>query len=273
MVCIKPNPDKHNYILYKRPCPFSGNGNVYFHAPIFGIADYGFAYNDAINWANPYSVDFNAYAPLGRLEYIGKYAFKDSGVKFVQFYGSSLHTLGEGAFYNCRALRNVFGLEESLVTKIEPYTFYNCGGDYYGIGWYDGSTSEPALDFCIPQHTMSIGNFAFANCHQLMGIKNISRCPITHIGEYAFLNCFRNTHRIWDAIFATTLYVVKTVVEILCMYGFTAPLVELKGMTTGACSVAKCVFTRTTDLATTASKVVGALITAGTALTIADGTA
>lgn len=211
---IKPDPGKSEYILYKRPVTFPGVGfNCYFNQPIVAIADYGFSANDAVNFLNPYTVDFNAYSPSSSIKYIGKYAFKDSGAQFIDLHWHNVSYLGEGAFYNCKVLKMVPGLENAPITTIQPYTFYNCGGDLYGIGF---NTDDPtSVFFKLPSGTKEIQHHAFANCKQLMGIQNLATCPIEKIGDYAFENCFKNTHKIWEATGYVAAYIVRTAAEIL----------------------------------------------------------
>lgn len=215
---IKPDPNVDKYILYKRPVIFPGGGfNYYSHSNIVSISDYGFSNNDIIiDWIKPYNIDFQAYSPQTQIEHIGNYAFKNCGVKFIDLNWKNVNFLGEGAFYNCRALSNVFAFEDAPITKIPDYCFYNCGGDIYGLGYDSDLPTE--YTFKLPNTTKEIGDYAFYNCRQLMGIKNHALCPIKTIGKYAFAKCFRNTHNIWDAITWTTVFAIKTALTIYCSW-------------------------------------------------------
>lgn len=78
------------------------------------------------------------------------------------------------------------------------------------------------LEFYIPDSVTEIGNYAFADCPQLMAIANLPTCKITRIGDYAFKNCFNNTA--WKASYNQYLaqkitYYTMMIIMTVCSFG------------------------------------------------------
>lgn len=195
---ISTSPNHTNLILYKCNKKQIGGaaGGRYLYSiktDTISISPYAFSGNYDFGNIGCYS-DYNTGVSQDRLNYIGDFAFK-SNTRLLTFrfpsYGS-VNYLGEGAFYGCIRLSELYNFRHQPITKIQDYTFYNCGKDKYGIG-ASTDAGYSNLDFYIPDTVTEIGNYAFANCPQLMTIANLTTCNITSLGEGAFMNCFQNS--------------------------------------------------------------------------------
>lgn len=131
-----------------------------------------------------YGCDLGYMEKLGRnVVKIGDYAFANSrGAESIRFF-SDVKSIGEGAFMNCRLLRNIY-FNGTKVESIGDYAFYRCGlsGDLelpkglkkLGASAFEGCTK---LENVILSDTLiEVGNRAFADCTSLRGVQI---CPST----------------------------------------------------------------------------------------------
>jgi hypothetical protein len=106
---------------------------------------------------------------------------------------SSVTTIGESAFYDCRSLTSI--TIPDGVTTIGSYAFYYCS-NLTSIAIPEGVTTigESTFDACssltsitIPNSVTTIGRFAFYYCSSLTSITIPE--GVTTIGKYAFSDC------------------------------------------------------------------------------------
>jgi hypothetical protein len=125
---------------------------------------------------------------------IGKYAFaEDQSIEGNLDFPSGLESIGEGAYQNCTHIRGV-DLKNTMITKIEPYSFSNCPGigllnlpdNVTEIGKYafDQNTFLSTIE--LPSNLKVIGDGAFRD-----GVYNSITIPasVESIGSVAFCNC------------------------------------------------------------------------------------
>lgn len=101
---------------------------------------------------------------------IGEYAFIDcTSLEKVRL-DYALKTIKTGAFSGTSSLKDI-NLEDSVITKIYPYTFLNSGIE----------------DVVLPETCTEIGNYGFGQCSQLKSI-TIPK-SVTTIADTAFKGC------------------------------------------------------------------------------------
>ena len=191
LTCIRTSSKDEKYILYKRHGQV--NSTIKPSLDVISISDYGFSRKE--NMLDP--TYFVYLQDCVDLTHIGHHAFENTNISSIHLPTAGRITeLGEGAFKNCKHLSYVINFEKQNITKISKELFYNCGTNVKGIG----ATLDPQFDlmasnveFYIPYTTTEIGDYAFAECPQLMGIANLADCKILKVGDYAFKNCFKNT--------------------------------------------------------------------------------
>lgn len=111
-----------------------------------------------------------------KIESIGEGAFAQCVALEQLELGKEISFIGERAFYNCHRLAIVLK-DDSYLTKIEPYTFYNC---------------KALTSIVIPSAVTEIDNYAFYGCEKLVTVKsgtNVIESKITKIGKSAFEKC------------------------------------------------------------------------------------
>ena len=158
---------------------------------IFGsgkMYDYGETENTA-PWKDR---NFDKVIFRNGIEYIGKYAFSNSGVKSITF-SSTITEIGSNAFDHCMNLTKVH-LNKNL-DKIGSQAFYGCA--YLKNFIFNNTLSEigyQCFEECyrlnyirFPKTLQTIAPNAFANCTSL---KNITlREGLQNIDYQAFYNC------------------------------------------------------------------------------------
>ena len=122
---------------------------------------------------------------------------------------STIETIGNDAFFNCRALTEInYNATAANDLSEDNYVFYNAGQDGEGITVNIGAnvTKIPSYIFyphnnmdCLPNITTvnfaegsvceSIGNYAFRSCSSLTSVNFGNNSQLTSIGECAFENC------------------------------------------------------------------------------------
>ena len=142
-----------------------------------------------------------------RLEAIGDYAFNDCTLLSSARIPSSVITIGEGAFKNCRQMLLEIDVDGSRLTEIGDYAFYGCYntrtvylpsslislGDYAFSAPEDESlfmqltTVAVVSDISGVRRLERIGKGAFKNCIYLEQFQVPER--VSDIGEEAFYNC------------------------------------------------------------------------------------
>lgn len=165
------------------------------------IGDYAFSSTENDNLYMQLSSviidNLNGYRALAS---IGEGAFADC-IFLEQFNISDrVAYIGPRAFYNCRALIVQFATN-TVLTKIEPYTFYGC---------------RTISNITIPRMVTEIGAFAFFGCINLTTVRSGIQSDYSHIsiiGESAFEGCVNlrnNTTNVLESIpFAATTVIKK----------------------------------------------------------------
>lgn len=134
---------------------------------------------------------YEGYTVIG----IAENAFKDQQLKSVTL-PSTLNFIGEGAFYGCTSLKNVYGLENCLLLKEMRYnTFFDCGSlenivlppNLISIGEQSFLGCVKLSSIELPDSLQTIGISAFAGCSSLSGIDFPD--SVTDIGGMAFVLC------------------------------------------------------------------------------------
>ena len=146
---------------------FSGCRNAKFNPALpetlTAIGDYAFQ-----NCANLYAVTLPA-----SLQTIGEYAFYASSIQEIVL-PEGLFSLGDGAFWFCKALETADFVNSMEIISIPSNAFNGCSG-----------LRKVYLPFFVEE----IGDYAFSGCKSLKSL-NFSECEeITKIGEFAFRGC------------------------------------------------------------------------------------
>lgn len=106
------------------------------------------------------------------LTYIGSSAFYDCDTFTDVVIPKSVTSIGSSAFSNCSYLRSVVWEENSPMTSLNTYMFYNC------------SSLETLV---LPTNLSYIPDYLAYGCSKLRNVDIPSR--VTRIGSYAFYNC------------------------------------------------------------------------------------
>ena len=146
---------------------FAGCRNAKFNPALpetlTAIGDYAFQ-----NCANLYAVTLPA-----SLQTIGEYAFYASSIQEIVL-PEGLFSLGDGAFWFCKALETADFVNSMEIISIPSNAFNGCSG-----------LRKVYLPFFVEE----IGDYAFSGCKSLKSL-NFSECEeITKIGEFAFRGC------------------------------------------------------------------------------------
>ena len=167
--CIYRLNDYNTIVMgMNRSRPYASSGELV-------ICDYAF-----------YGCDLGYMEKLGlgrNVVKIGDYAFANSrGAESIRFF-SDVRSIGEGAFMNCRLIRNIY-FNGTKVESIGDYAFYRCGlsGDLelpkglkkLGASAFEGCTEIENVT--LPDTLEEIGNCAFADCSSL---RELLICPST----------------------------------------------------------------------------------------------
>ena len=129
---------------------------------------------------------------LYKVTSIGEEAFMFSSFKSITI-PNSISSIGEDAFYNCKALTSV-NIPNS-VSRIEAKTFYNCRSlkeiiipnSVTTICEWSFSCCDSLASITIPSSVTSIEKRAFYECSNLTSITIPN--SVTSIGESTFGNC------------------------------------------------------------------------------------
>ena len=125
--------------------------------------------------------------------HIGECAFEGTYVTSIDMSSCNVGTMAEGAFMNCRDLREVIGPKQ--IDRISSYVFKGCevleqcsgftGFALIGDEAFRGCASLHEMVVC---ETMNqIGNYGFAESG--LGRVDLSQYGTLVLGEYAFFNC------------------------------------------------------------------------------------
>ncbi|HEY3419204.1 MAG TPA: fibronectin type III domain-containing protein [Methanomassiliicoccales archaeon] len=107
--------------------------------------------------------------------------------------GSSLLTIGNGAFERCSGLISV--TIPNSVTRIGSWAFYSCtslstltlGSGVVNIGDYAFDGCSALVSLTIPNNVVSVGTSAFEGCSALTSVSISNR--VQTIGSFAFYDC------------------------------------------------------------------------------------
>ena len=171
---------------------FSGCRNAKFNPALpetlTAIGDYAFQ-----NCANLYAVTLPA-----SLQTIGEYAFYASSIQEIVL-PEGLFSLGDGAFWFCKALETADFVNSMDIISIPSNAFNGCSGlrkvylpffvEEIGDYAFSGCKSLKSLNFSECEEITKIGEFAFRGCRSLKSL-DLFKCEnFTTIGSYAFSGC------------------------------------------------------------------------------------
>ena len=152
------------------------------------IGDYAFQ-----NCANLYAVTLPA-----SLQTIGEYAFYASSIQEIVL-PEGLFSLGDGAFWFCKALETADFVNSMDIISIPSNAFNGCSGlrkvylpffvEEIGDYAFSGCKSLKSLNFFECEEITKIGEFAFRGCRSLKSL-DLFKCEnLTTIGSRAFSGC------------------------------------------------------------------------------------
>ena len=171
---------------------FSGCRNAKFNPALpetlTAIGDYAFQ-----NCANLYAVTLPA-----SLQTIGEYAFYASSIQEIVL-PEGLFSLGDGAFWFCKALETADFVNSMDIISIPSNAFNGCSGlrkvylpffvEEIGDYAFSGCKSLKSLNFFECEEITKIGEFAFRGCRLLKSL-DLFKCEnLTTIGSRAFSGC------------------------------------------------------------------------------------
>ena len=171
---------------------FSGCRNAKFNPALpetlTAIGDYAFQ-----NCANLYAVTLPA-----SLQTIGGYAFYASSIQEIVL-PEGLFSLGDGAFWFCKALETADFVNSMDIISIPSNAFNGCSGlrkvylpffvEEIGDYAFSGCKSLKSLNFFECEEITKIGEFAFRGCRSLKSL-DLFKCEyLTTIGSRAFSGC------------------------------------------------------------------------------------
>jgi len=171
---------------------FSGCRNAKFNPALpetlTAIGDYAFQ-----NCANLYAVRLPA-----SLQTIGEYAFYASSIQEIVL-PEGLFSLGDGAFWFCKALETADFVNSMDIISIPSNAFNGCSGlrkvylpffvEEIGDYAFSGCKSLKSLNFFECEEITKIGEFAFRGCRSLKSL-DLFKCEnLTTIGSRAFSGC------------------------------------------------------------------------------------
>lgn len=171
---------------------FSGCRNAKFNPALpetlTAIGDYAFQ-----NCANLYAVTLPA-----SLQTIGEYAFYASSIQEIVL-PEGLFSLGDGAFWFCKALETADFMNSMEIISIPSNAFNGCSGlkkvylpffvEEIGDYAFSGCKSLKSLNFFECEGITKIGEFAFRGCRSLKSL-DLFKCEyLTTIGSRAFSGC------------------------------------------------------------------------------------
>ena len=171
---------------------FSGCRNAKFNPALpetlTAIGDYAFQ-----NCANLYAVTLPA-----SLQTIGEYAFYASSIQEIVL-PEGLFSLGDGAFWFCKALETADFMNSMEIISIPSNAFNGCSGlrkvylpffvEEIGDYAFSGCKSLKSLNFFECEEITKIGEFAFRGCRSLKSL-DLFKCEnLTTIGSRAFSGC------------------------------------------------------------------------------------
>ena len=171
---------------------FSGCRNAKFNPALpetlTAIGDYAFQ-----NCANLYAVTLPA-----SLQTIGGYAFYASSIQKIVL-PEGLFSLGDGAFWFCKALETADFVNSMDIISIPSNAFNGCSGlrkvylpffvEEIGDYAFSGCKSLKSLNFFECEEITKIGEFAFRGCRSLKSL-DLFKCEyLTTIGSRAFSGC------------------------------------------------------------------------------------
>ena len=171
---------------------FAGCRNAKFNPALpetlTAIGDYAFQ-----NCANLYAVTLPA-----SLQTIGEYAFYASSIQKIVL-PEGLFSLGDGAFWFCKALETADFVNSMDIISIPSNAFNGCSGlrkvylpffvEEIGDYAFSGCKSLKSLNFFECEEITKIGEFAFRGCRSLKSL-DLFKCEnLTTIGSRAFSGC------------------------------------------------------------------------------------
>ena len=171
---------------------FAGCRNAKFNPALpetlTAIGDYAFQ-----NCANLYAVTLPA-----SLQTIGEYAFYASSIQEIVL-PEGLFSLGDGAFWFCKALETADFVNSMEIISIPSNAFNGCSGlrkvylpffvEEIGDYAFSGCKSLKSLNFFECEEITKIGEFAFRGCRSLKSL-DLFKCEnLTTIGSRAFSGC------------------------------------------------------------------------------------
>ena len=171
---------------------FAGCRNAKFNPALpetlTAIGDYAFQ-----NCANLYAVTLPA-----SLQTIGEYAFYASSIQEIVL-PEGLFSLGDGAFWFCKALETADFVNSMDIISIPSNAFNGCSGlrkvylpffvEEIGDYAFSGCKSLKSLNFFECEEITKIGEFAFRGCRSLKSL-DLFKCEnLTTIGSRAFSGC------------------------------------------------------------------------------------
>ena len=114
---------------------------------------------------------FKSLYAVSSLNYLGKYAFRNSGIVSLTFEEMSrLTKIGDGAFYGCRSLESVVFNGQSSLNTIGKYAFYECSA----LKKFSNSAANILL----------LDDYAFYNCRNLSDV-SINENALSSLGSGA----------------------------------------------------------------------------------------
>ena len=143
-------------------------------ATIESIGDRAFFGDTRLFMVYMKSIDASALSSIGNSAFRGCTALAEfcSDTEFT--FPESLTSIGEYAFYNCRAVKSIVFSEN--ISTMGSNVFASCG------------SLERVI---LPRALTAIPQYAFADCSSLMAVEFVDDNETATVGSYAFKGCYR----------------------------------------------------------------------------------